>query len=160
MCLFANFLFLRRARLGYQEVRPMRSFFTKWCRMPRAPLDCSESTSMIARASGAPTPYVVNMQGFTGTQLAHLPHIPLSASRRGDFVVFVHPDRPMGDHVVMLLEGGRRHADPRVWSHGRPGVDVMSLSQMVRGFPGHRVVVLRTVPERYTREAFRNRGNQ
>lgn len=152
---FANFLYIRRWQLPYAEVRPMRSFFTKWCQMPPAATDCSESTSMILGASGAPTPYVRDNQGYTGTQLATLPHIAFKETRRADLAVFVNPARPGGDHVVMLLEGGRRHSDPKVWSHGRPGVDIMPLSEMKRGFPGCAVVFLRSVPERYGRNEYR-----
>lgn len=154
-CLFANFLTIRRARLPYAEVRPMRSFFTRWCSMPKAATDCSESTSMILGASGAPTPYVVNNAGYTGTQLATLPHIPFHETRRADLAVFVNPARPNGDHVVMLLQGGRRVSDPLVWSHGRPGVDVMRLSQMKAGFPGCAVVFLKSVPDEYTKAEYR-----
>lgn len=156
MCLYAMFLYARRQFLPYAEARPMRSFITRWCTLPKFPTDCSESTSMIADASGAPTPYVTGppYAGFTGTQLAKLEHIPYSQTRRGDFAVFVHPARPNGDHVVMLLQGGRRHSDAQVWSHGRPGVDIMPLSRMKAGFPGCSVVFLRTVPERYTKAEY------
>lgn len=153
MCLFAEFLYARRARLLYQEFRAMRSIKTRWCKFPEFPTDCSESCSILARASWAPTPYEVNGLGFTGTMLATLPHIAHSQSRRGDFVVFVHPDRPSGDHVVMLLQGGRRKIDPLVWSHGQNGVMRIPLSEEHSFHPGTAAVYLKTVPERYSKAA-------
>ncbi len=155
MCLYAEFLHARASLMAYAEVRAMRSFHTKWMQLPQHATDCSESCAMIARASWAPTPYVQNDLGFTGTMLATLPHISFSQTRRADFAVFVHPDRPTGDHVVMFLQGGRRHADPMVWSHGSPGVHEMPLSDMQAGFPGHATVYLRSVPERYSKADLR-----
>lgn len=152
MCLFAEFLYARRSRLLYEQVRPMRSIKTRWCKFPPHPTDCSESTAMIAHASWAPTPYVKDGAGYTGTMLATLPHVAHSQSRRGDFVVFVSAEHPAGEHVVMLLQGGRRKVDPLVWSHGHNGVDVMPLSEMQAGFPGYRAVYLKTVPERYSKK--------
>jgi hypothetical protein len=148
MAQYMDFLHHRSSELGYAEVRPMRSFPTPFLHVPAHDTDCSESTAIITEASGAPTPYVSNDAGFTGTMLATLPRISLRKSRRGDLVVFVAPERPTGDHVVMLRNGGMFKADPLVWSHGGPGVDVMPLSHMKAGFPGHEAVVLRNVPPR------------
>lgn len=139
------------ASMAYAEVRPMQSFLTPWGRIPAHPTDCSESTAMIAHASGAPTPYVTGsiaagFQGYTGTMLANLKHIPKVLTRRGDFAVFSNPDHPDGVHVVMLLQSGWWRRDPLVWSHGRPGVDVMPLSQMAAGFPGDTITYLQAVP--------------
>lgn len=153
MCRYANYLYTQRAEMSYAEVRPMRSFHTPFMTVPAHATDCSESTALVARGAIAPTPYVVDDEGYTGTQLATLPHIPFSETRRGDFAVFVAPERPTGDHVVMLLQGGRRKSDPLVWSHGRPGVDVMPLSKMKAGFPDHKTVYLKTVPDRYSKTA-------
>jgi hypothetical protein len=153
MLMEARYLYRNRARMGYAEVRPMLSFHTPAHTVPAHPTDCSESLSMVARIAGAPTPYVKDNFGFTGTMLATLPHISFSQTRRGDFAVYVAPERPGGDHVVMLMQGGRHRHNPVVWSHGRPGVDMMPLSEMTAGFPGREVVFLRTVPERYTKAA-------
>lgn len=145
---YAMYLYAHRTRLFYAEVRPMRSFPTPWLHLPRAATDCSESTAIILQASGAPTPYVIEKLGYTGTMLARLPHIRRWFARRGDLVCFKNAANPGGVHVVMLLQGCRWHRDPLVWSHGGPGVDLMPLSHMAYGFPGFEMVFLRAVPLR------------
>lgn len=151
MVTYANYLYVHRSHLGYEEYRPMRSFQTAWCHLPEHDTDCSESLSMIAHASGAPTAYVTpsggGYAGYTGTMLAHLPHIGIHHARRGDFaVVGITSSTPGGQHVVMLLQRGLYHPDPIVWSHGAPGVDEMPLSQMLTGWPGEAYAILRSVP--------------
>jgi cell wall-associated NlpC family hydrolase len=145
---YANFLTKNAHAMPYAEVRPMRSINTPYMHVPEWPTDCSESTDIILKASGAPMPEidVKAGSGYTGTDLADLLHIPLRRTRRADLVVFADAGSPSGHHVVMLLQSGRWHRDPLVWSHGRPGVDVMPLSQMKRGFPGSVAVCLRSVP--------------
>ncbi len=144
---YANWLTVNQKNMPYSETDPARS--EGWAhaklqtKIPGAP-DCSMSTGIILKAAGCPTPFMENGTEYTGTMLATLPHIPLSQTRRGDLVVF---GAGTGKHVVMLLQGGRWHADPIVWSHGRPGIDVMPLSEMEAGFPGDPVTFLRAVPE-------------
>jgi hypothetical protein len=62
--------------------------------------------------------------GDTGAMLRHLPHYtnPRGAGR-GALAIF-GPGR--GEHVSIVIEPG---ADPLLWSHGRPGVDLWRLSQ-------------------------------
>lgn len=144
-------LYAQRSRLGYAEYRPMRSFLTPHGSLPPHDTDCSEISSMIAHGSGAPTPYVTysktsGYQGYTGTMLAELKHIPRWQTRRGDFVVYVHPDRPGGDHVAVLTQGGLWHRDPTVFSHGGPGAWAGTVSQELSWHPGCHTVYLRAVP--------------
>ena len=143
---YCAFLADHADRLGYAEVRPMRSFETPYMTVPAHDTDCSESSAMILHASGVRVPWVKDGAGYTGTALATLGHIPLRKSRRGDLAVFVSDAHPDGVHMVILTQGGMFHSDPMVWSHGRPGVDRMPLSQMRAGFPGDHTVILRGVP--------------
>ena len=71
----------------------------------------------MAKWSGNPDPNGNSFdgQGYTGSMLTHLPHIPLRNAWRGDLAVFgAYP----GLHVVALLQGGSQDADPAVASHG------------------------------------------
>lgn len=145
---YARYLYAQRARLGYAEVRPMRSFPTPYMRVPAHDTDCSESSAIVAQASGAPTPYVRDREGYTGTMLDTLPHIEKKATRRGDFAVFVRPGVPTGEHVVILLQGGRRYTDPLVFSHGAPGAYIVRLSQEASYHRGASIVFLKSVPDR------------
>jgi hypothetical protein len=126
----------------------MRSFPTKYGKVPAHPTDCSESSALILQASGAPTPYVVKRQGYTGTMLATLPHISKRSTRRGDFAVFVNAQNPTGEHVVILLQGGRWHSDPLCFSHGSPGAYIWPLSTEHHYHESSSIVYLRAVPKR------------
>lgn len=143
--------FLRRhaSQLPYEEYRAMRSYPTAYMHVPSHPTDCSESSAVVLEASGAPTDFKVGALCYTGTFLSQLLHIPKYRSRRGDAVVICTAAYPEGAHMVLLLQGGLFHRDPLCFSHGRPGVDVMPISQMVAGFAATRVVYCRTVPTRY-----------
>jgi hypothetical protein len=75
----------------------------------------------MAKWAGIPDPNGLNYdgQGYTGTLLSHLPHIPLNQTWRGDLVVW---GLAPGVHVAMLLEGGVRVGNnPQVASHGYQG---------------------------------------
>jgi cell wall-associated NlpC family hydrolase len=96
-------------RIHYAEVRPMP--------LRRAlPLatDCSGFATLCYFLAGAPDPNGLGYigQGYTGTLLRHLPHIPLGAAQPGDVVVW---GRYPGRHCAVVLEPG---ADPLLASHG------------------------------------------
>jgi hypothetical protein len=144
---YLDWLYLRRIHLGYAMARPMRSYPTRYEQLPEHDTDCSESSAIVLEASGAPPVFKVGPLCYTGTFLSQCKHIPKRFTRRGDAVVICTAAEPMGAHMVLLLQGGMWRRDPLVWSHGRPGADVMPLSQMLEGFPTRtRVVYLRTVP--------------
>src|SRR5713226_439418 len=102
--------------IHYAEVRPIpvhipvkhRPFTT----------DCSGFITILAKWAGVPDPNGrgYSGEGFTGTLLAHLPHIPFDRTWRGDLVVF---GAGTGQHVVMLMTGGVHGGDPWVASHGQ-----------------------------------------
>jgi hypothetical protein len=97
------------ARIHYAEVRPMPLRRT----LPLA-TDCSGFATLCYFLAEAPDPngFGYNGQGYTGTLLRHLRHIPKARARPGDIVVWgLYP----GHHCAVLLEGGR---DPLLASHG------------------------------------------
>lgn len=139
-----------RTSLAYEQYRPMRSFLTPYGHLPAHATDCSESTSLIARASGAQTPWVTGdaqhgFLGYTGTMLAKLKKIPKVLARRGDFAVFVSHAEPTGEHVVMLMQSPWWRTDPLVWSHGTTGIQVWNLSTEAQYHPGCSIVFLQVV---------------
>lgn len=100
--------------------------------------DCSGIVTILCKWVGCPDPNGMNYDGsgYTGTMLDHLPDIGFHQSWRGDLAIF---GPGTGDHVVMLLEGGARKADPLVMSHGHPGADdpgIFPLSNSLREFNG------------------------
>lgn len=104
-----------RSEIHYDEIRPIP------VNLPAFSLpfttDCSGFVTMMAKWSGNPDPNGNGFdgQGYTGTMLSYLPHIPFSDTGRGDLVVFgAYP----GLHVVVLLAGGSRKSNPPVASHG------------------------------------------
>jgi len=110
-----NWAIAHRSEIFYAQVRPIPVTLSKF----HLPLttDCSGFVTLMAKWSGNPDPNGNNFngQGWTGTMLSHLPHIPLSKTWRGDLAVFgAYP----GLHVVTLLQGGCHDSDPAVASHG------------------------------------------
>jgi cell wall-associated NlpC family hydrolase len=77
--------------------------------------DCSGFVTDCYQWAGAPDPNGngFNGQGFTGTLLSHCRHIPASAVRPGDLVVW---GPGTGEHVALVLEPG---SDPVLVSHGQ-----------------------------------------
>jgi hypothetical protein len=107
-----------RSEIFYAQIRPIP------VNLPERSLpfttDCSGFVTMMAKWSGNPDPNGNDFdgQGYTGSMLSHLPHISLHQTWRGDLAVFgAYP----GIHVVVLLAGGSREANPAVVSHGAPG---------------------------------------
>jgi hypothetical protein len=134
-----------RAEISYGQVRPIPVNLPEFY-LPFT-TDCSGFVTLMAKWSGNPDPNGNNFdgQGYTGTMLEHLPHIPFSRTWRGDLAVFGgYP----GLHVVALLAGGSHHADPTVASHGGPGdPQRYPLSQVIAFFgPSCPVTYLRLRP--------------
>jgi hypothetical protein len=144
---FCDFLYTHRSQLPYDPVRPMRSFWTPFLTVPSHATDCSESSALILRACGAPTPFVAGLQGNTSTMLARLQRIPRRRARRGDLVVF-EATAEHAAHVVILQQGGWRR-DPLMFSHGMAGVFRSTLSAEASYHRGQPMVFLRSVPVRY-----------
>lgn len=114
--------FRTRAQWDYAEVRPIPLvLFSRILAGSslRITTDCSGLATCCYFHAGAPDPngqhYDTRQTMFTGTMLAHLPHIPLSAARPGDLAVF---GQFPGKHVVVILERG---SDPDCASHGGQG---------------------------------------
>jgi hypothetical protein len=113
-----NWAIEHRAEIHYAEVRPIPLNVLKF-HVPFT-TDCSGFVTLMAKWSGNPDPNgnAFDGEGYTGTMLSHLPHIPLRETWRGDLAVFgAYP----GLHVVVLLTGGCRQSDPPVASHGGAG---------------------------------------
>jgi peptidoglycan hydrolase-like protein with peptidoglycan-binding domain len=112
----SNWGVANHANINYAEIRPIP-------RIPQFHLpfttDCSGFATIMAQWSGAPDPNGLNYNGngYTGTMLGHLPHIPRQQSQPGDLVVF---GAAPGVHVVVLVQAGSA-ADPLVVSHGQQG---------------------------------------
>ena len=134
-----------KSEIYYGDVRPIP------VNLPRFSLpfttDCSGFVTVMAKWSGNPDPNGNNFdgQGYTGTMLSYLPHIPFQQTWRGDLAVFgAYP----GLHVVALLAGGLHHSNPPVVSHGGSGgPSSYPLSEMI-GFFGQAcpVTYLRLLP--------------
>ena len=101
------------AQIHYQQLRPVDGM-----NQPRKlPLytDCSGFSTLCYKWAGATVdPNGGNWSGaYTGLMLTHCRHIPKSAVRPGDLVVWgVDP----GHHVALVLKAG---ADPLLCSHGQ-----------------------------------------
>lgn len=101
------------AQIHWQEVRPIDGLATP-LRLPST-TDCSGFVTKAYKAAGAPDPNGngYSGQGYTGTLLAHLTHIPRGAAQIGDLVVYGAGN---GKHVVVLTSEG---PDPLCVSHGQ-----------------------------------------
>jgi hypothetical protein len=134
-----------RTQIHYGQIRPIP------VNLPAFTLpfttDCSGFVTLMAKWSGNPDPNGNGFdgQGYTGTMLTHLTHIPLRNTWRGDLAVFGgYP----GLHVVTLLQGGSQDADPAVASHGSGvGPERYALSDVASFFgPGVPVTYLQLRP--------------
>jgi hypothetical protein len=121
-----------RTKISYGQTRPMPVNLAPYS-LPFT-TDCSGFVTLMAKWSGNPDPNGNSFdgQGYTGSMLTHLPHIPLRNAWRGDLAVFgAYP----GLHVVALLQGGSQDADPAVASHGSStGPGRFSLSEVASFF--------------------------
>lgn len=99
-------------RIHYQQLRPVDGID----RPHKLPLhtDCSGFSTLCYKWAGADDPNGGKFTGaYTGTMLTHCRHIPRSAVRPGDLVVWgAYP----GHHVALVLEAG---PDPLLCSHGQ-----------------------------------------
>jgi peptidoglycan hydrolase-like protein with peptidoglycan-binding domain len=119
MVTYCNWGVAHHAEINYAESRPMP------INLPRLSLpfttDCSGFATLMAKWAGAADPNGLEYdgEGYTGTMLAHLSHIPQGEASPGDLAVFgVAP----GTHVVVLVEsGGANGNNPQVVSHGQQG---------------------------------------
>ena len=96
--------------IHYGEVRPIPLGRT----LPLT-TDCSGFVTVCYFLAGAPDPNGLDYdgEGWTGTLLRHLAHIPRDEARLGDLVVW---GRYPGRHVAIVLEIGD---DPLLCSHGQ-----------------------------------------
>jgi cell wall-associated NlpC family hydrolase len=97
-------------QIHYGELRPIPLART----LPLT-TDCSGFVTLCYFLAGAPDPNGLdyNGEGWTGTLLRHLEHIPRADAKLGDLVVWgAYPGR----HVAIVLEGGD---DPLLASHGQ-----------------------------------------
>ena len=128
----SNWAIAHNSKIFYGEVRPIPVNLPPFS-LPFT-TDCSGFVTLMAKWSGNPDPNGnhFNGQGYTGTILRHLPHIPLSQTWRGDLAVFgAYP----GVHVVALLAGGSSKSNPPVASHGgASGPGLFSLSDVTNFF--------------------------
>jgi hypothetical protein len=109
---FARWGIKHEAQIHYQQLRPVDGMDHP----KKLPLntDCSGFSTLCYKWAGATDPNGCNFGGaYTGTMLSHCRHIPKSAVRPGDLVVW---GAPPGHHVALVLEGG---ADPLLCSHGQ-----------------------------------------
>lgn len=112
----------RHERLLWQEIRPMRQIHwyetDLWAWLDAGhtiTMDCSETVTVTCKLAGLKDPNgnSYNGKGYTGTMLAHLPHLKTAKDLDvGGLVVF---GPGTGDHVAQVLEPG---ADPLLCSHG------------------------------------------
>ncbi len=81
--------------------------------------DCTGAITLACYRGGAPDPNNLHYggQGFTGTMLGHLTHIPRSEAKPADLVVWVNPHVPTGHHGAMLIHAGSV-PDPMLCSFG------------------------------------------
>lgn len=108
--------------------------------------DCSGFVTCLAFTAGADDPNGVkyNGQGYTGTLLQHLDHIPTPSALAGDFIVFgAYP----GHHVIMLMENGDvNHGNPLCVSHGQEAGPVIVRLSVEQQYFGESGQALRSVP--------------
>lgn len=98
--------------------------------------DCSEDVTEICRMAGLADPNGLGYRyaGYTGTIL-HLPHYTdAKLAAIGALVVF---GGGTGHHVAMVRKPDPKNGNPLLHSHGRPGVDRITLrDEMKRQPPG------------------------
>jgi hypothetical protein len=118
-----DLLLAHEPKVHYAQVRPMatRSIKTvaglkkRLAAKGGVTMDCSESTTLIARLAGASDPNGCGYDGsgYTGTLLKHGKRIAKKDALVGDIVVFGSGD---GHHVCVVYGAGD---DPWLFSHGQ-----------------------------------------
>lgn len=97
-------------------------------------VDCSQSVTAIILAVGCRNPNGANIDGYTGTLLAHLPHYR-QAKEAYPMALAVFGGGT-GHHVVMVRHTDLVHGNPVVWSQGQESDPrYLSLSQEAAGQP-------------------------
>lgn len=81
--------------------------------------DCSAACTLYYNWSGAPDPNGQNYNhtGYTGTLLAHNPHIPMAQVKPGDIVIY---GGGTGEHAALVVEV-HANGDILTVSHGQEG---------------------------------------
>jgi hypothetical protein len=107
------------AQFNYAEIRPIPIHLPRRT-SSKITTDCSGFVTLMAKWAGLPDPNGLgyNGEGYTGSLLHHLSHIPFHETWRGDLCVY---GTGTGTHVVALSMGGVREANPIVYSHGQQG---------------------------------------
>lgn len=79
--------------------------------------DCSAFVTLCFKWAGAPDPNGLGYdgEGYTGTLLEHLEHIPLEQVQPGDIIVY---GAAPGEHTAIVVVAG---PDPMTVSHGQQG---------------------------------------
>lgn len=100
-------------QIHYRQSRPIDGLHEPY-KLPLS-TDCSGFLTLCYAWAGADDPNGLGYsgQGYTGTLLQHMKHIPKSAVQPGDLVVW---GPPPGQHAALVLEAG---ADPLLVSHGQ-----------------------------------------
>ena len=108
-----------KAHWNYAQVRPIPLGLPKFTH-GTITTDCSGFVTLMAKWAGMPDPngFGYSGEGYTGSLLNHLPHVPWSETWRGDLCVF---GGGTGTHVVVLQLGVPHGGDPYVYSHGFQG---------------------------------------
>lgn len=99
--------------------------------------DCSAYVTLCYNWAGAPDPNGTNYngQGYTGTLLRNMRHIPVAKTQIGDIIVWDLPEGNTGVHAVIVVEANG--PDPRVVSHGQEnGPKLTSFSVVNRWHQG------------------------
>lgn len=118
-----DLLLAHEPKVHYAQVRPMRTqsiksvagLKKKLASQGGVSMDCSESSTLIARLAGAPDPNGLgyNGSGYTGAMLDHCRRVKKADLLIGDLVVF---GPGTGHHVCVVYGAGD---DPWLFSHGQ-----------------------------------------
>jgi hypothetical protein len=101
----------------------------------RLTFDCSEAVTVWCKWAGLSDPNGLNYRycGYTGTMLNHLPHFREGHYANIGAIVVFGPGT--GHHCAMVCVPDYEHGNPVCTSHGRPGLDVASVSEIAKTQP-------------------------